>query len=69
MTLSNPLIGSRSVAVDRGPVGEVARPTTVAASSDGTEWAVALVVLAALGVLVLFRIAGFQAVIAASVGK
>ena len=33
---------------------------------DGTEWAVAVLVLGALGVIILFRMAGFQAVIAAS---
>lgn len=32
---------------------------------DGTEWIIALLVLGALGVIVLFRMAGFQGVIAA----
>lgn len=32
---------------------------------DGTEWVVAFLVLGALGVIILFRAAGFQGMIAA----
>lgn len=64
--LSNPFVGASPVQYGTGGNGGQPVPRN---GADGTEWAVATLVVAALGVLILFRMAGFQAVIAASVGK
>lgn len=66
MAVSNSLIGARVYSAGDRVTTPQPGPRV---APDGTEWAVATLVVAALGVLVLFRLAGFQAVIAASVGK
>lgn len=65
----NPLIGTSFPTYEEVDEPNPAATDVLAMTaddSDGTEWIVAALVLGALGVLILFRAAGFQAVIAAS---
>lgn len=68
MSAINPLVGGATHNVATAPdtdSTETVVPEAVV-NTDGTEYVIAAIVLGALGVLILFRLAGFQAVIAAS---
>lgn len=69
MPHGNPFLGGIRVPAGGGEPEATMEPVRgLDLEADGTERFVALFMLGALGVLVLFRFAGFQAVIAGKVG-
>lgn len=63
----NGLIGAPAVRVVEEPApSEIATAAVAVDDGDRTEYVVAVFVLGALALLILFRVAGFQAVVATS---
>jgi hypothetical protein len=67
MAVINSLVGPSPDAVDTPASADIAPTAGDDGVPDGTEWAVAILVLGALAFLILFKYAGFQTVIAAKV--
>lgn len=66
MAAVNGLVGGGMAYVDSAPDTDATEVLAPLATPEGVEWAVALLVLGALAFIILFRMAGFTAVIAAS---